>query len=316
MPLLSVPLGELELRNPVCLASGTCGFGRELDGLLPLEALGGLFTKAVTAEPRSGNAMPRLAETEHGLLNSIGLANPGLDAFVRDKLPWLRALDTAVFVNVAGRTAEDYLAVCRRLQELEDEYVAGRDAGRGALAGLELNVSCPNVKEGGISFGAKPGPLSELVGQVRRVWRGRLLVKLTPQTADVAEQARVAEAAGADALSLINTIPGMSIDLRSRRPRTCTNTSGYSGPAIRPIAVAQVYQAARATRLPVVGMGGIQTGRDVAEFLLAGACAVQIGTASFAEPGRALGILQEFQAWLEEEGLASAAELVGAVRPW
>jgi dihydroorotate dehydrogenase (NAD+) catalytic subunit len=312
MPLLSIPLGELELRNPVCLASGTCGFGRELDGLLPLEALGGLFTKAVTAEPRSGNAMPRLAETEHGLLNSIGLANPGLAAFESDKLPWLRTLDTAVFVNVAGRTAEDYLTVCRRLQELEDEH----GAEPGALAGLELNVSCPNVKEGGISFGAKPGPLGELVGQVRRVWRGRLLVKLTPQTADVAEQARVAEAAGADGLSLINTIPGMSIDLRSRRPRTCTNTSGYSGPAIRPIAVAQVYQAARATRLPVVGMGGIQTGRDVAEFLLAGASAVQVGTASFAEPGRALGILQEFQSWLEEEGLASAAELVGAVRPW
>ncbi|MFA7331502.1 MAG: dihydroorotate dehydrogenase [Candidatus Delongbacteria bacterium] len=309
---LTVRLGDLALRNPVCLASGTCGFGRELDDLLPLHELGGLFSKAVTPEPRAGNSMPRLAETEHGLLNSIGLANPGLEAFCRDKLHYLRGLDTAVFVNVAGRTAEDYLTVCRRLQELEDE--AGPTAG--ALAGIELNVSCPNVKEGGISFGARPGPLGELVARVRAVWRGRLLVKLTPQTADVAEQARAAEAAGADGLSLINTIPGMSIDLRTRRPRTVTNTSGYSGPAIRPVAVAQVYQAARAVRLPVVGMGGIQSGCDVAEFLLAGASAVQVGTASFAQPDAARRILAEFEAWLEREGVATAAELVGAVRPW
>ncbi len=309
---LAVQLGALALRNPVCLASGTCGFGSELDDLLPLHELGGLFSKAVTPEARAGNPMPRLAETEHGLLNSIGLANPGLDAFCRDKLPWLRGLDTAVFVNVAGRTAEDYLTVCRRLQELEDE----RGPAAGALAGIELNVSCPNVKEGGISFGSRPGPLGKLVTLVRAVWRGRLLVKLTPQTADVAEQARAAEAAGADGLSLINTIPGMSIDLQTRRPRTVTNTSGYSGPAIRPVAVAQVYQTARAVRLPVVGMGGIQSGRDVAEFLLAGACAVQVGTASFAEPDAARRILAEFEAWLDSEGLATAAELVGAVRPW
>lgn len=309
---LRVRVGDLTLRNPVCLASGTCGFGSEVAGFLALEQLGALFSKAVTPEARPGNPMPRLAETEFGLLNSIGLANPGLAAFVRDKLPWLREQQTAVFINVAGRTAQDYLEVCRGLQELEES----RGGEVGSLAGIELNVSCPNVKEGGISFGAKPGPLAELVAQARQVWRGRLLVKLTPQTADVAEQARAAEAAGADALSLINTIPGMSIDLRSRRPRTCTNTSGYSGPAIRPIAVAQVWQVARAVGIPVVGMGGIQCGRDVAEFLLAGACAVQVGTASFADPGRAAGILREFQAWLEEEGVARAEELIGAVKPW
>jgi len=308
---LETRLGARTLRNPVCLASGTAGFGRELDGLLPLEALGGLFTKAVTPEPRPGNPMPRLAETEHGLLNSIGLANPGLAAFLAGKLPWLRQADTAVFVNVAGRVAEDYLEVCRALQEVEEGHAAP-----GSLAGIELNVSCPNVKEGGISFGARPAPLEELVRRVRQAWRGLLVVKLTPQTASVAEQAKAAEAAGADALSLINTIPGMSIDLSTRRPRTITNTSGYSGPAIRPIAVAQVYQAARAVSLPVVGMGGIQTGRDVAEFLLAGACAVQVGTASFAEPARALGILAELMEWMEGQGVRGVEELVGAVRPW
>jgi dihydroorotate dehydrogenase (NAD+) catalytic subunit len=309
---LAVRLGGQTLRNPVCLASGTAGFGRELEGLLPLDRLGGLFTKAVTPEPRPGNPMPRLAETEHGLLNSIGLANPGLDSFLAHKLPWLRGAGTAVFVNVAGRVADDYLAVCRALQQVEEE----QGAGSGALAGIELNVSCPNVKEGGISFGARPGPLEELVSQVRRAWQGLLVVKLTPQTASVAEQARAAEAAGADALSLINTIPGMSIDLATRRPRTITNTSGYSGPAIRPIAVAQVFQAARAVSIPVVGMGGIQTGRDVVEFLLAGACAVQVGTASFAEPARSLGIVDELVDWMEREGVGNVEELVGAVRPW
>jgi len=309
---LETRLGPLTLRNPVCLASGTAGFGRELEGLLPLERLGALFTKAVTPEPRPGNPMPRLAETEHGLLNSIGLANPGLEAFLAHKLPWLRGARTAVLVNVAGRVAEDYLSVCRALQQVE-ETLGG---GPGALAGIELNVSCPNVKEGGISFGARPGPLEDLVRQVRRTWHGLLVVKLTPQTASVAEQARAAEAAGADALSLINTVPGMSIDLGTRRPRTITNTSGYSGPAIRPIAVAQVFQAARAVSLPVVGMGGIQTGRDVVEFLLAGACAVQVGTASFAEPARALGIVDELAGWMEREGVGEVAELVGAVRPW
>jgi dihydroorotate dehydrogenase (NAD+) catalytic subunit len=311
MSRLGVRLAGLELANPVCLASGTCGFGRELADLLPLERLGGLFTKAVTPEPRAGNAMPRLAETAHGLLNSIGLANPGLAAFAEDKLPWLRSCGTEVFVNVAGRTRDDYLAVCARLEELE----ASRTAGARALAGIELNVSCPNVKEGGISFGARPQALAALVEPVRAVWSGRLLVKLTPQVADVGEMARAAEGAGADGLSLINTIPGMAIDLATRRPRTITNTSGYSGPAIKPIAVAQVWQAARAVKIPVVGIGGIECGQDVAEFLLAGACCVQVGTATFARPRRALEILEEFEAWLEREG-TDAAAVIGAVRPW
>jgi dihydroorotate dehydrogenase (NAD+) catalytic subunit len=308
---LSTRFAGLELRNPVTLASGTCGFGREVADLLPLHELGGLFTKAVTPEARPGNVMPRLAETSHGLLNSIGLANPGLDAFVEEKLPWLRTCGTRVFVNVAGRVAEDYEAVCRRLEE---EDASATPSSR--LAGLELNVSCPNVKEGGISFGARPGPMAELVGRVRRCWSGLLFVKLTPQVSDVGEMARAAEGAGADGLCLINTIPGMSIDLKTRRPRTITNTSGYSGPAIKPVALAQVWQAARAVSIPVVGIGGIQHGHDVVEFLLAGAHAVQVGTASFAEPARARVMVDELQEWMKGEGVVSVEELVGAVRPW
>lgn len=311
MTSLAVSLGAVPMANPVALASGTCGFGRELADFLPLERLGGLFTKAVTPEPRAGNAMPRLAETEHGLLNSIGLANPGLEGFERDRLPWLRDQSLPVWVNVAGRTAEDYEAVVRRLAELE----AGLEEGRTPLAGLELNVSCPNVKEGGISFGARPAPLAALVGRLRPLWPGQLLVKLTPQVADVGEMARAAEAAGADGLSLINTIPGMAIDLSTRRPKTITNTSGYSGPAIKPVALAQVWQASRAVDLPLVGIGGIQRGEDVVEFLLAGASAVQVGTATFAEPDAALRILEELAAWLDREG-CRAEDLVGAVRPW
>ena len=308
---LAVSLGSVPMANPVTLASGTCGFGRELADLMPLERLGGLFTKAVTPEPRAGNAMPRLAETEHGMLHSIGLANPGLEGFERERLPWLRRQALPVWVNVAGRTAEDYEAVVRRLAELEAE----RSAGDGPLAGLELNVSCPNVKEGGISFGARPAPLEALVARLRPLWPGQLLVKLTPQVADVGEMARAAAAAGADGLTLINTIPGMAIDLKTRRPKTITNTSGYSGPAIKPVALAQVWQASRAVELPLVGIGGIQRGEDVVEFLLAGASAVQVGTATFAEPDAALRILGEFAAWLDREG-CRAADLVGAVRPW
>lgn len=309
---LQIRQGPFSFRNPLFLASGTCGFGQELAPFGPLDALGGLFTKAVTPEARMGNAMPRLAETEHGLLNSIGLANPGLEAFLRDKLPWLRGLDGAVFVNVAGRTSEDYLQVCRALQQAEDE----RRPGERPLAGIELNVSCPNVKEGGISFGSRTADLEQLTRQVRRAWRGLLVVKLTPQVSSVAEMAQAAEAAGADALSLINTIPGMAIDLKTRRPRTITNTSGYSGPAIKPVAIAQVWQASRAVKLPVFGIGGIQTATDVVEFLLAGACAVQVGTASFAAPDRAWRILEDLREWMADQGVYSAQELIGAVRPW
>ncbi len=304
--------GPFQLANPIFLASGTCGFGQEMEAFGNLSLLGGLFSKAVTPEPRGGNPMPRLAETPHGLLNSIGLANPGLEGFLSEKLPWLRGLSCSVFVNVAGRSSEDYLTVSRALQEAEDS----RAPHQAALAGIELNVSCPNVKEGGISFGSRAADLSRLVSQVREVWRGALVVKLTPQTSSVAEMARAAADAGADGLSLINTIPGMAIDLKTRRPRTITNTSGYSGPAIKPVAIAQVWQAASACKLPIFGIGGIQTVEDVVEFLLAGACAVQVGTASFTAPDRAWQLLDELVRWMAREGVKDIAELVGAVRPW
>jgi dihydroorotate dehydrogenase (NAD+) catalytic subunit len=297
-------LAGLNLRNPVCLASGTCGFGNEMEDFLSLAELGAIFTKAVTPEQRGGNKMPRLAETECGLLNSIGLANPGIDGFEQQKWPWLKEQDIPVIVNVAGAQAGDYVNVSQRLANLD------------GIAGIELNLSCPNVKEGGIAHGAKPGPFAKLIRIVRQEWPGLLIVKMTPQVSDVAEMARVAEYCGADAISLINTIPGMAIDLVTRRPKTITNTSGYSGPAIKPIALAQVYQASRAVKIPVVGIGGIQNSDDVVEFLLAGACAIQVGTASFTRPALAAEILSGLQTWMEKNGVSSVSELIGAVRPW
>ena len=301
---LATSIATLALRNPVTLASGTCGFGRELAPFLDFEQLGGIFTKAVTLEPRAGNAMPRLAETEHGLLNSIGLANPGLQGFVETRLPWLREQSCAVLVNVAGRCPDDYYAVLEALDGLP------------GIDGVELNLSCPNVREGGIAFGTDPEVFAPLVREARKRYRGLLVVKMTPQVSSVSRMAALAEDCGADALSLINTIPGMAIDIHSRRPRTITNTSGYSGAAIKPVAVAQVWQASRACGLPIVGIGGICCVEDVIEFLLAGASAVQIGTASFRDPGLAGRLIEELGAWCENEGVKEIAQLIGAVEPW
>jgi len=313
MPTLNTSIASLALKNPICLASGTCGFGSEFDGLLEIDNLGAIFTKAVTLEPRPGNPMPRLAATPHGLLNSIGLANPGIAGFIAKKWPWLKARSLPTLVNVAGKTESDYIQVVNALAELDRQ---ARSEGFSGIPAIELNVSCPNVREGGISFGAKPAPLQHMIQAVRPHWPNLLIVKMTPQVSSVAELAQIAEVSGADALSLINTIPGMAIDLNSRRPKTITNTSGYSGPAVKPIALAQVWQAARATSLPIVGIGGISCAEDVIEFILAGACCVQIGTASFRHPGLASQILEDLEAWMQNEGVQSIQELVGAVRPW
>jgi dihydroorotate dehydrogenase (NAD+) catalytic subunit len=313
MPILTTQIASLELKNPITLASGTCGFGSEFKDLLEIDTLGAIFTKAVTPEPRPGNPMPRLAETPHGLLNSIGLANPGIMGFTEDKWPWLKRRDLPILVNVAGRTEADYIEVIVALAELDRQ---ARHDGLAGIPGIELNLSCPNVREGGISFGAKPEPFQKMIKAVRPHWPNLLIVKMTPQVSSVAELAKVAEGAGADALSLINTVPGMAIDLKTRRPKTITNTSGYSGPAIKPIAVAQVWQAASATSLPIVGIGGISCAEDVVEFLLAGASCVQIGTASFRHPGIAADILEDLKSWMEREGVASVQDLIAAVRPW
>jgi dihydroorotate dehydrogenase (NAD+) catalytic subunit len=303
----------IPLKNPITLASGTCGFGSEFEGLLDIESLGALFTKAVTPEMRPGNPMPRLAETPHGLLNSIGLANPGLLAFTQTKWPWLEKCKLPIIVNVAGRVEADYIEVVQAMATLDRE---ARAKGLRGLPAIELNLSCPNVREGGISFGAKPGPFGKMIQAVRPHWPHTLIVKMTPQVSSVAELAKVAEQSGADALSLINTIPGMAIDLKTRRPKTITNTSGYSGPAIKPIALAQVWQAATATSLPVVGIGGISSADDVVEFLLAGATCIQIGSASFRQPTIAASILADLESWMQKEGVLNLGELIGAVRPW
>ncbi|NTV52250.1 MAG: dihydroorotate dehydrogenase [Candidatus Firestonebacteria bacterium] len=255
---LSVRLGTLELRNPVILASGTCGYGTELEDQVDFSTLGALVAKSVTLTPRTGNPMPRVVECAAGMLNAIGLANVGVEAFCREKLPALRRLPCAVIANVAGSTAEEYLKVVARLES---------EAG---LAGLELNVSCPNVHAGGLEFGRDPGVLGELVAAVREITRRPLWVKLTPNVTDIVPLALAAEAAGADALTVSNTLVGMRMDLEHRRPVLANVTGGLSGPAIKPVALNLVYKTAGAVKIPVIGCGGISTASDALEFLMAG----------------------------------------------
>ncbi|MBX6377243.1 MAG: dihydroorotate dehydrogenase, partial [Clostridia bacterium] len=297
---LRVDVGPLRLQNPVLVASGTFGYGREYASFLDLDRLGGIMVKGVSAEPWPGNPPPRLAEAPAGMLNAIGLQNPGVEHFLRVDLPWLRRHRCAVIVNVIGRTVEEYAEVAMRLDGAD-----GVDA-------IELNVSCPNIREGGLSFGRSPEALRDVVRAVRAVTRLPLLVKLTPNTDDIGALARACADAGADALSAINTLVGLAIDPRTRRPVLGTVFGGLSGPAIKPVALAAVWQAARASRLPVIGMGGITTGLDAVEFLLAGASAVAVGTATFVRPTAALDVLAGIEDYLRENGVARVRDLVGA----
>lgn len=301
-PSLAVKIGTVELRTPVLLASGTCGYGTELEGLIDFKRLGGLVAKSVTLAPRAGNAMPRVAECAAGMLNAIGLANVGAEAFCRDKMPALRRLPCAVVANVAGSTQEDYLRTAERL-----------DAEPG-LAALELNVSCPNVRAGGLEFGRDPQVLGELVAAVRRVVRRPLWIKLTPNVTDIVPLARAAEDAGADALTVANTLVGLRMDIEHRRPVLANVTGGLSGPAIKPVALALVYKTAGAVSIPVIGCGGIETGGDAVEFLLAGATAVQVGTGTFRDPETAVRVAAGIRAYLRRQRLPSAASLTGAGR--
>jgi dihydroorotate dehydrogenase (NAD+) catalytic subunit len=285
------------MANPVGVASGTFGYGAEYDALLDVDALGALYTKAVTPEPRPGNAPPRIVETPAGMLNSIGLANPGLEAFLRDKLPDLRRRRCAVIVNVAGAALEDYLRVVEGIE------VAG------GVAGYEINVSCPNVKKGGMAFGTDPRLVEEVTRAVRGLTRRPLIVKLSPNVADIGEAARAAEAGGADAVSAINTLVGMVIDTRRRRPVLAMRTGGLSGPAIRPVGVAMVYKASRAVRIPVIGLGGIMCADDALQYLLAGAAAVQVGTGNFVDPRAALGVLEGIRSWMTESRVAKVGDI-------
>jgi dihydroorotate dehydrogenase (NAD+) catalytic subunit len=305
---LSVKIGPLLLPNPVGVASGTFGYGSEYEALMNLSELGAIYTKAVTPEPRQGNDVPRIVETPAGMLNSIGLANPGLEAFIADKLPGLAALGTRVIVNVAGSSVADYLAVVEGLETAAGPWSA--KGGGGGVDGYEINVSCPNVAHGGLAFGTDPAQVETLTATLRRLTKRALIVKLTPNVADIGLIAKAAEAGGADAVSCINTLVGMVIDTRTKRPVLARGTGGLSGPAVRPVGVACVYRASRAVSIPVIGLGGIGCADDALQYLLAGASAVQVGTATFVDPRAPLETLRGLAAWMEAE----AVESVDAIR--
>ena len=298
---LSVQLGSLSLKNPVMTASGTFGYGTEFLPYFDIGNLGGLVVKGLSPKPRQGNPPPRIVETPSGMLNTIGLQNVGVDAFLAEKLPALRGHDAAVFANVFGETIDEYVEVCSKL-----------DAAPG-LAAIELNVSCPNVKAGGMIFGNSADALAEVVRACRAATALPLFVKLSPNVTDITETAKAAEAEGADGLSLINTFVGMAVDVDRRRPVLEKISGGLSGPAIRPLAVWLTYQTARAVKIPLIGMGGIASGRDALEFILAGASAVQVGTANFATPSVADRVLQEIEDYLNEHEIPTLRELVGAL---
>lgn len=295
-----VTLSGVELKNPVMTASGTFGSGAEYSEFYDLGVLGAVVTKGVASVPWPGNPTPRIAETTGGMLNAIGLQNPGIDVFVERDLPFLKKYDTKIIVNVCGKTVEDYCAVVERLSTEPVDL-------------LEINVSCPNVKEGGIAFGQDPKALEAITREVKKHARQPIIMKLSPNVTDITEMARAAEAGGADVLSLINTITGMKIDIHRRTFAIANKTGGMSGPAIKPAAVRMVYQAAQAVKLPIIGMGGICSGEDAMEFILAGATAVSVGTANFTDPYAAKKAAEGIEAYMRQYQVEDIRELVGAV---
>ncbi len=301
-PELRVTLGPLSLKNPILTASGTFGFGREMSLHYHLALLGALVTKTVTLHSRQGNPPPRIAETPAGMLNSIGLANPGLEGFLKTELPFLGRFDTARVVNIAGETAEEFVRLAERLSQ------------EALVDALELNVSCPNVKRGGMSFGASPEVLAELVAQVRRVTDRPLLVKLTPNVTDIVATGRAAVEAGADILTVANTYVGLAVDWRSRRPLLGAVTGGLSGPAIKPLSLRAVWQVSQAVGVPVVGVGGITTVDDVLEYLVVGAQAVAVGTANFLSPQAIPALLAQLHEVLNREGIERIEDIVGTLK--
>jgi dihydroorotate dehydrogenase (NAD+) catalytic subunit len=301
-PRLATSLCGIALRNPVLAASGTFAYGLEFESLVDLATLGGLVVKGLSREPIEGNPPPRLWEAQAGMINSVGLQNIGVRKFVQDKLPGLAQLRTAVFANVFGYACQDYVEVVRVLEE------------GGGLAGYELNVSCPNTSHGGMYFSSDPALLAEVTAAVRAVAKRPLIVKLSPNVAAIEPLAQAAERAGADAISLVNTFVALAVDARARRPRIGAGFGGLSGPAIKPIALRMVYQAARAVKIPVIGLGGIASGEDAAEFLVAGASAVQVGTATFWDPQAPARIASELGRFLEQEGVKNVREIVGSLQ--
>jgi dihydroorotate dehydrogenase (NAD+) catalytic subunit len=295
---LSVNIAGIKFDNPVIMASGTYGFGHEYSEYIDLNALGGISVKGLTLKERKGNPPPRIAETPAGILNSVGLQNPGVEAFKKHDLPFLKQYNTRIIANIAGNTIEEY---CKMAEILGD---SGIDA-------IELNVSCPNVKAGGLAFGTDPRLIDEITSSVRKYCKQPLIVKLSPNVGDIKAMARAAEAAGADCVSLINTLLGMAIDIHRKKPILANNFGGLSGPAVKPVAVRMVYEAAHAVKIPVIGMGGIATGDDAVEFLLAGAAAVMVGTANFVEPAVPLEIIAGLKNYMNRYGYNSLYDIIG-----
>lgn len=298
---LNVNIGSLSLKNPVLTASGTFGYGIEFSDFIDLERLGGFIVKGTTLEPRQGNDYPRMAETPSGMLNAVGLQNKGVDYFIDHIYPDIRHFDSKIIVNVSGATPDDYAEVCRRIAE------------RTSIEAVEINISCPNVKQGGMAFGTTTAGASQVTKAVRAAFPGMVIVKLSPNVTDVTEIARAVEAEGADAVSLINTLMGMAIDVERMRPCLSTVTGGLSGPAVRPVAVRMVWQTAKAVSIPVIGLGGIMTGRDALEFILAGATAVEIGTANFIDPAVTVKVIEYIEKFCDRHGVKDINELIGAI---
>lgn len=299
MARLTTNIAGIEFRNPVLTASGTFGYGPEYADLVDFSKLGGIIVKGTTLRPREGNPYPRMAETPAGMLNCVGLQNKGVDYFAGKIYPQVESLDTHVIVNVAGSSPEDYAECAARLEGLEK------------IPCIELNISCPNVKDGGMAFGVSPKAAAGVVAAVRKAYAKPIIVKLSPNVTDIAEIARAVEAAGADAVSLINTLMGMAIDIERRQMRLSIKTGGLSGPAVKPVAVRMVWQVAKAVRIPVIGLGGISTAEDAVEFLMAGASAIEIGTANFVNPSVAGTMAGDIDRWLESHGCKDVREIIG-----
>ncbi len=298
---LRVNIGSLLLKNPVMTASGTFGYGLEFQDFIPLDGLGGIIVKGTTLKAREGNDYPRMAETAQGMLNCVGLQNKGVDYFCEHIYPQIKDIDTHMIVNVSGSSPEDYAECAARIDELA------------AIPAIELNISCPNVRDGGMAFGVTCSGASSVVKAVRERYHKTLIVKLSPNVTDITEIARAVEAEGADAVSLINTLMGMAIDIERRKPVLSIKTGGLSGPAVKPVALRMVWQVARAVKIPVVGLGGISTARDAIEFLMAGASAIEIGTANFLDPAVTIKVRDGINDWLDHHGIQCVSDIVGCL---
>ncbi len=298
---LKVQLGDIELKNPVMTASGTFGYGEEYADFIDIDALGGIVVKGTTLHHREGNPYPRMAETPKGMLNSVGLQNGGVEKFATEIYPRIKHYNTAIFVNVSGSTIEEYIKVAERINELDH------------IPGIELNISCPNVKEGGMAFGTSCPSAISVTKAVREVYQKHLMVKLSPNVTDITEIAKGVEGAGADSVSLINTLLGMAINVKTRKPELSTITGGLSGPAIKPVALRMVWQVAQAVKIPIIGLGGISSAEDAIEFMLAGASAIQVGTANFVEPKITIQIIEGIKKYLEQNKINDVKELTGGM---